>query len=120
MKHLRYCPTCTDYIPSLTYREHMKQHNIGNPLIQHEQYLGSFSKQDGSDYMICLLHQKKTPCPVKDCNYHPFGMLRKSLMMSYIKSGIWIWYDGSNTTEIPIDSRTRTVTIMGVPIFLKA
>ena len=44
--------------------------------------------------MICVLHQKKCPCPIKDCRY-TFGMIRKSYMLRCAKGIIREW----ETTE---------------------
>ncbi len=120
MGHLRYCRECQDYIPKSSYNDHMKQHNIGNPLVEHKQYTGFAGKSD-NDYMICVLHQKKTPCPIKTCNGVPFGFIRKSRLIEFVKNGVWIGSDRyGNQMPIPIDRESRTVILMGVPIFLKA
>ena len=122
MSHFRWCSACKDYVSSRTFKDHMNQHNIGmnSDAVDRKQYTGFIEK--GSDnYMICVLHQKKVPCPVKNCKYVPFGMIRKSRLKEFIKSGVWKSTDMyGKMLDVPIDQDTRTVTIMGVPIFIKA
>lgn len=129
MGFMKYCRICQDYYPAPTYPDHMKQHNVGmnSDAQNHKQYTGFIDRKDTKeDYMICVLHQKKTPCPVKDCNYHPFGMIRKSWMMSFLKTGYWQDTNEEGrptdtyTVQIPIDMNTRTVVLKGVPIKIKA
>lgn len=120
MNNLRYCKDCQDYKPRDGYTQHMAQHNIGNPAIEHKQYTGQLEKSN-EDYMICVLHQKKAPCPIKTCKYVPFGMIRKSRLMEFIKNGVWIGSDVyGKSLEIPIDVENRTVILYGATIFLKA
>lgn len=118
----RWCKHCKDYVSSRTFVDHINQHNNGlnSDAIDRKQYTGYIEK--GSDnYMICILHQKKVPCPVKNCKCIPFGMIRKSRLKEFIKSGIWKHTDTfGKMVDVPIDSDTRTVTLMGVPIFIKA
>lgn len=146
MSNARWCKDCQDYIPKLNFNEHQKQHNIGNPLIEHKQYTRTSERKE--DYMICLLHQKKAPC---SCNGKPFGYIRKSVMMQGVKGIVKEWFniekeDHSNFTndiieektmsgyryfikiaphlpygnrQIPIDMETKTVVIMGATIHLR-
>ncbi len=121
MAYLRYCKHCQDYIPKSGYAEHMKSHQQfeNSDAREHKQYHG-FVDAKTNDYMICVLHQKKAPCPVKDCKYLPFGLIRKSLLLSYAKTGIYLSSDQyGNRFETPIDLYTRIVVLMGVPIQLK-
>lgn len=143
MSDLRWCSNCQDYIGKLHYNEHMKQHSIGNPNVEHKQFSGQV--KDESDYMICILHQKKVPCPVKHCKYQPFGMIRKSVMIKCAKGIIGdpkkindppepgymnnpnrkvapyfphCDFEG-NQVMIPIDMKTRTVILNGATIHLR-
>ena len=120
MGYMKYCRDCQDYYPKDIYPAHMKQHQVGNPAVEHKQFLGTF-RDKSNDYMVCILHQKKCPCPVKGCRLMPLGCIRKSYMLEFIKSGTWITtgYDGK-LLHVPIDSSTRTVTLMGIPVKLKA
>lgn len=131
--HFRWCTTCKDYVPSRTFNDHMNQHNIGmnSDAVDRKQYTGHLEKNQ-EDYLICVLHQKKVPCPVKNCKCIPFGIIRKSYLISCMKGivqGIdhrvkpFFPHTDLNTGKhemIPIDMETKTVTIMGVPIFIKA
>lgn len=116
---MKYCPDCQDYYPQTIYPAHMKQHQVGNPAVEHKQFGGV--PRDESDYMICILHQKKTPCPVKGCTLTPFGCTRKSYMILNAKQGFF--QTTNNATgkqeQLPIDLDTKIVMIMGVPIHLK-
>jgi len=134
----KWCIFCKEYFDRTRFGEHKKMHDRerNTDAVNQNQYTGQFKKNSGKDkddYMICVLHQKKVPCPVKNCHYKPFGMIRKSYMIRCAK-GI---YDLSDTTKrcdpyfpstdnltgenslLPIDMKTKTVTIMGVPIRLK-
>lgn len=131
----RWCRYCEDYVPARAFSDHKRQHEIGmnSDAIERKQYTGRVEKS--SDYFICVLHQKKTvdgKCPVKSCRLVPFGVIRKSYMMRCMKgiidaTGIrkvapFFPHNDVNTGNqlmIPIDMETRTVKIMGVPIFLK-
>ena len=148
MSHFRWCDYCKDYVPSRSFNSHRNQHEfeLNSDAKDRKQYTGSFQKNN-EDYMICVLHQKKCPCPVKNCNYIPFGMIRKSYMIRCAK-GILSHKDEKPNTEleklflnypsqrvapffphtnmitgktemIPIDMSTKTVTIMGVSIFIR-
>lgn len=120
MRKTRWCRVCQDYVPNI--RDHIKQHSIGqnSDAIERKQYTG-FSSDKKEDYMVCLLHQKKVPCPIKDCHYKPFGMLKKSLLMSYIKNGEILWHDryGNQIPPVPIDFETKTVILFGATIHLR-
>jgi len=114
----------------------------------YNQYQGKKSENQDKDYMICVLHQKKVPCPVVGCHYLPFGMMRKSYMQKCAKGIIREWKETGDESDslnnivkektrngiicrlmtypffhfndelVPIDMTTKTVTIMGVPIKL--
>jgi|GEM_PF-3835344 hypothetical protein len=119
MKGQRYCKYCQDYYPSDIFPEHMRVHEIGNPSIEHKQYTG-FTKKDSGDYMICILHQKKVPCPIKGCGCSPFGMVKKSIMVNNAKKGVFHTSDAyGRQMLVPIDMDTKTVVLLGVPIHLK-
>lgn len=139
------------HVPSDTFQKHNKQHQheMNTDTMVYSQYQGKKSESEDKDYMICVLHQKKVPCPVIGCHYLPFGMMRKSYMQKCAKGIIREWkeIDGeshylNNIVKektrngticrvmtypffhfhgklVPIDMRTRTVTLMGVPIKLK-
>lgn len=113
----RYCKHCQDYIQYSSFQSHMKQHTIGDPSIVHQQYSG-FVK-DETDYFICVLHQKKTPCPVKSCNGKPFGVIRKSLMMHYIKKGIFPDMCSNDQVFVKINQEDKTVILAGATIHLR-
>ena len=116
----KYCRNCQDYYPADIYPAHMKQHQVGDPSIEHKQYLGTFNQKDGSDYMICILHQKKTPCPIKGCKLQPFGCTRKSVMIANAKKGFFHTSDiHGNQINVPIDFESRTVVLLGATIKLK-
>jgi len=118
---MKYCGKCQQWIGDNEFSDHMKQENIGlnSDATEHKQYIGS-SKSKGEDYMICVLHQKKTPCPVKGCRYRPFGMIKKSLMMAYFRKGVWYWQDRYGNAEIvDIDTEKRTVVLFGVTIHIR-
>ena len=142
----RWCKYCEDYVPGRTFADHVNQHELGmnSDAKNRRQYTGNIDKKS-DDYMICVLHQKKCPCPVKSCNYKPFGVIRKSYMIRCSKGILrddkpdperekrymnypmprvspFFPHTDANTGEqlmIPIDMETKTVTIMGVPIFLR-
>ena len=148
MSHFRWCNHCKDYVSSRTYNDHMKQHELGmnSDAKDRVQYTG-IAEKNLDDYMICVLHQKKCPCPVKNCDYEPFGMIRKSYMircskgflgdkeekpdaessklfMNYPRPRVAPFFPHTDintgkTVMIPIDMETKTVNIMGVPIFLR-
>lgn len=135
MKSQRWCKDCHDYVPSRTFKDHMNQYNIGrnSDAVDRKQYTGNLEKSS-EDYMICVLHQKKITdgnCPIKSCNFMPFGMIKKSYMMSCMKgivAGVdhrvapFFPHTDMNTGKhemILIDMDTKTVTIMGVPIFIR-
>ena len=148
MSHFRWCNYCKDYVSTRTFKDHMNQHELGmnSDAKDRKQYTGIVEKKS-DDYMICVLHQKKCPCPVKNCNYRPFGMIRKSYMiscskgilglkedkpdkeserifMNYPRPRVTPFFPHTNintgkTEMIPIDMDTKTVLIMGVPIFLR-
>jgi len=146
---MRWCYHCKMYVTSDTLQMHKKQHQheMNTDIMVHDQYQGRKSEKD-QDYMICVLHQKKVPCPVIGCHYLPFGMIRKSYMEKCAKGIIKEWkHTGEESVLnnivmertrngtmcrimthpffpfgeklVPIDSRTRTVTLMGVPIKLR-
>ena len=117
----RYCIHCQDWYPPEVFPDHMKQHNVGlnSDAMEHTQYTGSGSGTK-TDYMICTLHQKKCPCPVKGCKYFPFGMIKKGLMMQYFRDGWWLWHDRfGNDDWVKIDTDTKIVVLFGVPIKLR-
>lgn len=148
---MRWCYHCKMYLQSDTFQMHKKQHQheMNTDIMVHNQYQGRKSESEDKDYMICVLHQKKVPCPVTGCHYIPFGMMRKSYMLKCAKGIIREWNETGDESHymnnivkektrngticrmmtypffpfngklVPIDSRTRTVTIMGVPIKLK-
>ena len=136
MTNHRYCKICKDYFSAGIFPSHMKQHNMtmNSDAVEHTQYTGVLEKKS-EDYMICVLHQKKITngkCQIKNCNFIPFGLIRKSYMMNCIKGIIknkdyqrvapFFPHTDINTGKdmmIPIDMETKTVTIMGVPIFLR-
>jgi hypothetical protein len=119
MAYMKYCPNCQDYYPQPIYPDHMKQHNVGVNSDSTDKHNTHFSKKINEDYMICILHQKKTPCPVKGCGCKPFGMMKKSILLKYVKEGVFISSDMyGKRVEAKID-HTRTVVLMGVPIHLK-
>lgn len=124
MNNQKYCPECQDWYSAEHYPSHMAQHNIGKASydLNVKQYTGNPSVK-GEDYAVCVLHQKKCPCPVSGCNYKPFGWIRKSLMMKYCKQGFWetgLFTKGSSQPiNIPIDVENRIVVIYGVPIHIR-
>jgi len=134
MSGMRWCYYCKQYIGSNIFYEHIDYHKrlMNTDAIQREQYTGFREERKQEDYLICVLHQNKVPCPIKNCHCTPFGMIRKSYMLRCAK-GI---YDVKDTSKrcnpffpeynpetgknmIPIDTETKTVIIMGVPIKLK-
>ena len=85
----RYCIHCQDYYPPESFADHMKQHTqfLNSDAVEHKQYSGT--KRAGTeDYMICTLHQKKCPCPVKGCKYFPFGMIKKGFISGHGFKGL--------------------------------
>ena len=139
MKPQRWCNYCKRYFISATFDNHKKLHDRERNIDakSHVQYTGIQRKGrvEFDDYMICVLHQHKVPCPVKGCHYEPFGVIRKSYMMKCARGIVGEWMEGKDTIRkktfpffphgsgkdgmIPIDMKTRTVVIMGVPIRLK-
>ena len=139
MKPQKWCNYCKRYFNREGFGVHTKLHEREKNIDAktHVQYTGlqKKGKNEIDDYMICVLHQHKVPCPVKGCNYFPFGKIRKSYMMKCAKGIVLEWMEGKVTKwkktfpffphhtgengMIPIDMSTRTVTIMGVPIRLK-
>lgn len=121
MVNMKWCKYCKDYYPRESFHDHMRQHNseMNSDAIEHKQYFGSREKRQ-NDYMICVLHQKKVPCPVKDCHYQPFGMIRKSWMLECTRQG----YFPTSTvtgdqTYVRINEKEKTVVLMGATIHLK-
>lgn len=148
MSQMFYCRFCKDYYQKSSYNDHMNQHKSEQNIdaVEHKQYTGNVSDKNKDDYMICVLHQKKVPCGVKDCKYQPFGMIRKSWMMKcakgiigaddshlteeekkhYLNSGIrhvepFFPFSDSNSKQvmIPIDMKTKTVVLLGCTIHLR-
>ncbi len=118
---LKYCGRCQQWIGDAEFPDHMKMENVGlnSDAIEHKQYTGNVESVK-NDYMICVLHQKKCPCPIKKCKYTPFGMIRKSLMMLYFRDGWWKWHHGfGNDKYVRIDIDTKIVVLFGVPIKLR-
>jgi len=118
---MKYCGKCQQWIGDAEFPDHMKMENIGmnSDAVEHKQYTGS-GLSEKKDYMICVLHQKKCPCPVRGCKYQPFGMIRKALMMQYFRNGRWKWHDGyGNDKWEVIDIDTKIVVLFGVPIKLR-
>ncbi len=141
MTSMTWCYKCKRYFAKQGFGDHIANHKRESNVdaTNQTQYTGRFPKtghgkddDKGGDYMICVLHQKKVPCPVIGCHYLPFGIIRKSYMMKCAKGIIREWKEGREEFKIktvpffpqenqmvPIDMKTRTVTLMGVPIRLK-
>lgn len=143
MKRQTWCYHCQRYFDRETFGDHKKLHDRERNIdaTTRIQYTGQHKKgffkgkTDEDDYLICILHQKKVPCPVVGCHYKPFGMIRKSYMMKCAKGILLEWIEEKVTKQkktfpffphesgengiIPIDMQNKTVTIMGVPIRLK-
>lgn len=133
----RWCKYCEDYVPGKSFPDHKRQHEIGmnSDAVNRKQYTGT-SKRIVDDYMICVLHQKKITngkCPIKNCVFVPFGMIKKSYMIrcmkgivdatDIVKTKPFFPHIDINTGKqlmIPIDMTTRTIKIMGVTIFIRA
>ena len=116
----KYCPKCQDWYPSEIYGDHMKQHNVGINSDSNDNNNRHFSEKKNDDYMVCVLHQKKTPCPVRGCKLMPFGCIKKNLMMEYFKRGFWHWSDRyGKPMLVPIDTETKIVVLYGVPIRIR-
>ena len=137
---VRWCKHCCDYRPKNSYVQHMAQHNIGNPAIDHTQFRGVFD-QKTENYFICVLHQKKTPCKARKydgskCDY-PFGIISKKFMLDCIRGKPLVpstetdpnfryppFFPVSDErtkawSMIPIDVESRTVIINKATIHLK-
>lgn len=105
MASMFWCKHCKDYYPRERYYDHMNQHKseLNIDAIEHKQYIGTRVKSE-NDYMICVTHQKKYPCPVKDCRY-TFGIMRKSYMLRCAKGYIGtdeevkLWKEGVRPNE---------------------
>ena len=133
MGNMRWCRYCKDYFPIQIFFRHKEQHEheMNTDAVQHKQYAG-IGETEKEDYFICVLHQRKTPCPIKDCECVPFGMIKKSYLLRCAK-GIYDLSDTSKRCEpffpehdeetgrnmIPIDMETKTVIIKGVTIKLR-
>ncbi len=135
----RWCKVCQDYVTDIG--SHIKQHGIGenSDARDRKQYNGRTSEKK-EDYFICVLHQRKTPCPARKfdgskCDYNPLGMIRKSFMMNCLK-GLPInsaehhlgrinppYFPVSDDNNcwygIKVDMDTRTVVIKGMTIKLR-
>lgn len=139
MKLKSWCRYCKRYFDREGFGDHKKLHERERNIDakSHVQYTGlqKKGKTEIDDYMICVLHQHKVPCPAKGCHLEPFGVIRKSYMLKCAKGIVREWvedgeefkiksepffpHDTGKNGMIPIDMKTRTVTIMGVPIRLK-
>ena len=118
---MKYCGRCQQWIGDAEFSDHMKMENVGlnSDAIEHKQYTGNVESVK-NDYMICVLHQKKCPCPIKKCKYSPFGMIKKSRLMGFVNSGWYRWHDGyGNDKQVRIDPETRIVILFGVPIHIR-
>ena len=122
MNSMFWCKYCQDYVPRANFGKHMKQHNqiMNTDAVEHPQYSGSV-REGSDDYFICVLHQKKTPCPVKNCFCNPFGMIKKSYMLSSAREGFFPSTDRNTGLIVKhkINMETKTITIMGVMIRLR-
>lgn len=135
----KWCRVCEDYVPNIA--DHIRQHGIGenSDARNRKQYSGS-GIQKKEDYFICILHQRKTPCPAKKfdgskCDYRPLGIIKKSFMMNCLKGlslnpaeyhlgRIHEPYFPVSTDDNCwfgkfVDMDTRTVVIKGMTIHLR-
>ncbi len=139
MKPQKWCFYCKRYFDRERFADHRKLHERERNIDakSHVQYTGiqKKDKTEIDDYMICVLHQNKVPCQVQGCHYIPFGKIRKSYMMRCAKGIVLEWMEGNVTIRkktfpffphdtgengmVPIDTKNKTVTIMGVQIRLK-
>ncbi len=141
MTSMTWCYKCKKYFAKQGFGDHIANHKRESNVdaTVQTQYTGRFPKtghgkddDKGGDYMICVLHQKKLPCPVVGCHYLPFGIIRKSYMMRCAKGIIRKYKEDGIDHEmktfpffpdslgmIPLDMTKRTVTLLGVPIRLK-
>lgn len=118
MSNSIWCKHCQEYILKKYYGDHKKQHSVGDSSIEHKQYTGNAEKSE--DYMICVLHQKKTPCPVPRCTGEPFGFIKKSWMIESAKRGVFPSTD-TRTGKLIFHkiNDDKTVVLMGATIHLK-
>ena len=117
---MRWCGKCQDWFPDEGFTDHIRADNIGLNSDATDRNNQHFSEKIKKDYAVCVLHQKKIPCPIHDCHLEPFGMIWKSRLMEFVNIGWYRWHDGyGNDKQVRIDPDTRIVVLFGVPIKIR-